>query len=411
MKKSKILFIIALVSFLIAGTFMIISLSIDGNDIISKPDVSVSDSKNDSSIESNKDVSVDVSDAFAESDFVSETDENDESDSVISTPIEKEIPHGWVINNLGYTYIYNNSGYEQFNYKNTALERYVNSVNNVASLLPENIKVFNITAPVSSTFASIPREIYIADNFYNSSQTVFVSTVESKLNERVINIPIISAVEEMYDNGDYVFFRTDRNWTALAAYKGYTEFCNAAEIDAYSMEDFEQITAGKYLGCFYNAILLDDDSDQNNEYIEYLCKTPDEVVAYRCKDDIKTSLTIYTSDNVHTNYSLCDNEVSLTNAYDVFLGRDAERYEIMSTATGGNLLIIGDSSVYPMISFLASHYRKIDIINPSMYNGNINEFMNGREYDHALIMCYSTNAVSGRYVPSLNIFAGVTENE
>lgn len=405
MKKSKILFIIALVSFLVAGLLMIISFSLDESESVSVSDVSAVMSKEESQIESVEDVSIEISDVFAESDVVSEP--KDESDTSTAEPIETL--HGWIINNLGYTYIYDNSGYEQFNYKNSALERYINSINNIAAVLPESVKVFNITAPVSSTFADIPREIYVNDNFFNSSQTAFVSNVESKLDESILNIPIVSLLEEMYDNGEYVFYRTDRNWTALAAYKAYNEFCGAAGFDPYSLEEHEQISAGKYLGSFYNAISFDNESGKNDKYIEYLCKTPDEVIAYKCIKDVKTSLTIYTNENVYTNYSLCENEVSLTNAYDVFLGREAERYEIMSSANGGNLLIIGDSSVYPMVSFLASHYRKIDIINPSLYNGNVKEFLNGREYDHALIMCYSTNAVSGQYVPSLNIFAGVTE--
>ena len=87
------------------------------------------------------------------------------NESVESVEDSDEIFHGWIINEYGYTYIYDNSGYEQFNYKASALNRYVNSINSLSEALPKTTRFFNITVPVSSTFVSIPKEIYANDNF------------------------------------------------------------------------------------------------------------------------------------------------------------------------------------------------------------------------------------------------------
>ena len=166
---------------------------------------------------------------------LSEDSELLEDESIAS---ESEFEHGWVINEFGYTYVYNGCGYEQFNYKQSALNRYVGAINKIVSLLPESVSVYNITVPVCSTFVEIPREIYVNDNFYNQSQSAFSSTVASKLDKRITSVKLVNILEEKYDNNEYVYFRTDRNWTPLGAYYAYKQFCADAEIAPYSIDSF-----------------------------------------------------------------------------------------------------------------------------------------------------------------------------
>lgn len=308
--------------------------------------------------------------------------------------------HGWVINDFGYTYVYNGCGYEQFNYKNTALDRYANSLTKLSSVVPEHTRLFSMTVPVSSTFVNIPREIYTSDNFFNQSQSAFVSTVASKISNRIVNVPIVAQLEAKYDSGEYVFFRTDKNWTSLGAYTAYSAYCEKAGITPYSIENFTKREVGEYLGSFYNATKNSEMSDN-----------PDSFVCYSTIPSVKTSLTIYDSDIVYADYVLCNNNVDYYNAYNIYLGRNAARYEISSTAEGGSLLIIGDSSSYPIVPLLASHYSKVDVIDPRMFKGSLSDFFIDHKYDDCIMMCYSTNAVSGEYIPKLNIITGENTNE
>jgi len=345
-----------------------------------------------------------ASDVFAESDLSDNNSESSVTESVEEsepdTSEETEFTHGWVINEYGYTYVYNGCGYVQFNYKTSALERYINSFDKLVSVLPESTRVFNITVPVSSTFASIPRDIYTNDNFYNQSQSAFVSTVSARNNEKVIDVPIVSLLEEQYDNGEYVFFKTDKNWTSLAAYTAYSAFCEKAGIISYSIDNFEKVENGDFLGSFYTATKLDS-----------MYESPDSFTCYSTLPTVKTSLTVYDSGMIYTDYKLCENKTSLYTGYNFFLGRNAERYEITTTSKGGSLLIIGDSSACPMIPYLATHYGKIDVINPCEFDGDLEEFLSQREYADCITMCYSTNAVSGEYIPAFNAMTGNDDNE
>ena len=319
------------------------------------------------------------------------------NESVESVEDSDEIFHGWIINEYGYTYIYDNSGYEQFNYKASALNRYVNSINSLSEALPKTTRFFNITVPVSSTFVSIPKEIYANDNFYNQSQSAFVSTVESKLNSKVLSVSIVNELEEMYDNGDYVFYRTDKNWTSLAAHRAYLKFCESASLNGFAITSFNKINVGLYLGSFYNATQF-----------APMFENPDEMICYSTIPTIKASLSVINNGIVYNNYELCNNPVSLTTGYNFYLGTAAQKYEISTNSDGGSLLIISDSSSYPMISFLASHYSKIDVIDPMKCSDSLDTILSSKDYDDCILMCYSTNAISGEFIPELNKLIGGT---
>ena len=371
----------------------------DNSDMSTIMNNSVETSKNhieNSSIE-NVNENANVSDVFAESTLSSD---NSVENSTNESNVDEEISHGWIINEYGYTYVYNGCGFEQFNFKTSALERYINSFDNLVNVLPEQTRIFNITVPVSSTFASIPREIYTNDNFYNQSQSAFVSTVASKNNKKIIDIPIVSLLQEHYDNDEYLFFKTDKNWTSLAAYYAYRAFCENAEFDSYSLENYVKRDMGDYLGSFYHATKLSS-----------MYESPDSLVCYSTLPTVKTSLTVYDGELVYSDYALCNNKVSLYSGYNVFLGRSAARYEINTTSKGGSVLIIGDTSAHPIVPFLATHYSKIDIIDPRKFDKPLNEFLSEREYDDCITMCYSTNAISGEYIPAFNNFIGDNNNE
>ncbi len=398
--KKLIIMLVIAVSLILILTLSIVSLCIN-NDEISNVSLPTNDeiiSKEENSFDNSTDKN-----AYDESIVINNESSEDNSD-VLSDEAsdDNELSHGWFINKYGYTYLYGDSGFEQFNYSIKVIDRYANSLNSLVSIIPETTNIYNILAPVSSEFVDIPRDIYVKDNFYNKSQSAFSSTAESKFNDRINNISIINDIENQYNQRAKVFFRTDKNWTALAAYTAYRAYCEAAGINAYALTSFPEIDAGDYLGRFYLA---------TNSTV--MSENPDKFICYGTMPSIKTTLTIYDNGIIYSDYSLCGNEYDKESVYNsIFLGMTAGRYEINTTAESGSLLIIGDSSAYPLIPFLASHYRNIDLIDPQYFDNSLNEFLSEHQYDDIITICYTTNATSGDYVPAFNNFTGViTENE
>ena len=210
------------------------------------------------------------------------------------------------------------------------------------------------------------------------------------------SVSIVSQLEEQYDNGEAVFLKTDKNWTSLGAYTAYRTFSESAGVEYFSLNDFQTIDLGEYLGSFYQATKL-----------ESMKQSPDQFVCVSTLPTVKTALTVFDSGRIYTDYKLCDNNVGVDNAYNVFFGRIASRYEVSTNVDAGALLIIGDSSSYAMVPYLASHYGIIDIIDPRNTDTSLEQIMSKREYDDCILMCYTTNAVNGEYIPLLNKFIGV----
>lgn len=311
------------------------------------------------------------------------------------------VKHGWVINERGYTYVYGNAGYEQFNYKPTALMRYVNSLNSLSEIVPENVRMFNMIAPVSSTFADIPREVYTADGFYNAAQGDFVQAVGAKLNVRITNLNVIPSVKSLYDAGDYVFFRTDRNWTPEAAYAAYAEYCAAAGLSRYSSNSFPKNEAGTFLGSFYKAT---ENEDMKN--------TPDSIVCFCPIPALCAKLTVYSGDSVYECFVPGKNSFSQTEGENVYFGMKSGRYSISTSVDNGRkLLIIGDSSSYPLAMFLSAHYSLVEIVEPEYFKQPFEEYLTNNRFDDILTVCYSTSAVNGDYVPVFNLMTGAAKNE
>ena len=384
------------VALIIALIFALISIMMNSKNI-----EATDDTQTESSIYTSQ---IFFESSVIESDIVDNTTEIiSEQTSVggeVDLPETEEPKHCFVQNKYGYTFVYGDSGFEQFNYGNTGLNTYINSLNAFASYFPEETPVFNITVPVSTTFVDIPSDVKNEHDFHNKSQSTFVDLVGEGIKENIINIPIVEKIRERYDNGEYLFFRTDRNWTPAASYTAYSSFCEAAGLNQYAISSFPEKELGDYLGWFHFAT---QDKD--------MASNPDKLIYYSPMPSVKTVLTVYDYGMKLNNYKLCDNSVDVEDAYDIFVGTTAGRYEIVSTTMGGNLLIVGDNSVLPMLPFLVSHYGKIDVINPMYFNNSISEYLENRHYDQVITMCYTTNATAGDYMPAFRRFIEEEYNE
>lgn len=321
-------------------------------------------------------------------------------DSEVSLPEIQEPKHCFIQNKYGYTFIYGDSGFEQFNYGSTTLNTYINSLIAFSEHFSKETPIYNITVPVSTTFVDIPSDIKNEHDFHNKSQSTFVELVGEGIKDNITNLSIVDEIQERYNNGEYLFYRTDRNWTPSASYTAYSSFCEAAGLNQYAISIFPEKVHGDYLGWFHFAT---QDKD--------MASNPDKLIYYSPIPSVKTVLTVYDGGMKLNNYKLCQNSVDIEDAYDIFVGTTAGRYEIVSTTMGGNLLIVGDSSVFPMLPFLVSHYGKIDVINPVYFNTPLSEYLENRHYDQVITMCYTTNATAGDFMPSFSKFIEENNNE
>jgi len=326
------------------------------------------------------------------------SEETSNTDSLDTSTNTDELIHKWVINNMGYTYIYGDTGLEQFNANESTMERYANTINTLKKTLPGNVKVFNILVPTNVEFVDIPRKIYSEDNFYNSSQMNTINGIIDKLDKDIVTVNIYDTLSSKKD--EYLYFRTDINWTSLAAYYAYCDFASAAGFSPVNLNDFDKETYEGFLGRFYSA---------TNE--PSLAKNPDIIEYYLTDKNNSCNLTVYNKGVTYSNYSLVGNEVSSkANGYNVFLGIEAEHHKITTGAANNKkLLIVSDTSAAAFIPFLVEEYSEIHYVNPNLYKNKISDLVAQNGIGQVLFMNYITNANRQGFTNVLSQLDGVVE--
>jgi len=348
--------------------------------------------------ESNSDLSQET--VSEESSTVSE--EQSHADDVSTVP--EEPFHGWIINNMGYTYLYYGVGVEQFNYSDATLSKYIGCMDTLSQQVPDGINVYCMPVPthVGFLYNEISNDIKREDNFYNSLQETFLDTLEETLSKKMTFVNLYDLFEAEYQNGKKLYFNTDLNWTSEAAYLAYKAFCSLSDQSASAIEAYEQHAIEGFLGTFYTATQSDILKDNADIFYYYKNALTDACV-----------VTLYSGKSVYKNYTLMNNSVSgVASAYSIYLGTTGQHFKIETTSSiNRKLLVVGDGSAAAMMPYLATNYSEIHYIDAALYQGAFSELFDETEFDDVLFVTYATNAVKGGYPNHLATMAGVTQDD
>lgn len=203
------------------------------------------------------------------------------------------------------------------------------------------------TVPVVTVLP--PRTIDVADDLYSydrpDGDAVF-QLMEDTLSEQAGYIDTLSLLRNLYQNGEYVMYRTDHHWTTLGAYHVYREIMfalgrNASiipekEFEIEQIENFSGTTAARANFLFYQKDILE---------------------LWHLADDDKYSVTI---DGESFDGFYSRDYLTSSDKYSVFL--DGTHNVTHITKNGeerDTLLIAKDSFANSLIPFLA---REFDIV-------------------------------------------------
>lgn len=385
-----------IVAILVLAVVLICCLIIGANRSKTTPD---EESKAVSSV-SDETVSGDMSVPLIEdSDLPSEPSESSEDSQEEQIPDEEM--HGWVINQMGYTYLYHGLGVEQFNYTDSTMQKFLQSAEELAAKVPDGTSVFCMPVPtrIGFLYAEIDNAIKKEDEFFNSSQRTFIDTVSEKFSSRIQTINLYEPFAEAYQSDTELFFRTDANWTVDAAYLAYTQFCKATGNAAVVREAYTETRIEGFLGSFYTATQSD------------MLRRNADVFRYDQNADTQAcSVTLYHGGSVYKNFTLASNATAGTSdAYSVYLGRSGAHFKLETQSrTGKKLLIVGDESAAAMLPYLIVNYSEIHYVNAAEYTEEFSALFKDTKFHDVLIMNYVTNAVKGSYPSYLATMAGVT---
>ncbi|MBE6648281.1 MAG: hypothetical protein E7614_02030 [Ruminococcaceae bacterium] len=352
------------------------------------------------SIENSALISADVSEeSLDESMDITEepsipSEESLDSSEVVSEESSEEISeepdHGWVINPMGYTYLYYGAGFNQFNGTKATATKYADAMNTFISSV--SFPVYSIIAPTAVEFVDIPFDIKQSDDFYNSSQKNFISYVQAGTTATSIDA-YKSIAENVKDQK--LYFKTDKNWTADAAYLAYVAFCEQTGNIAVSKEAYEMGSYTGYLGNFYNAT--------NSAKLK---ENADVVNYYKIDDVYPCSVTMYIGKLAYKDRALIYTQLSNPTSYAnyAFLGDRGGSFTITSenSASEKSLLVIGDSSAFAFVPYLVANYRNIYFVNAEAFDGKMSEYLAEKTVDEAVFLSYAYSASNQQYLTRLN---------
>ncbi len=312
----------------------------------------------------------------------------------------EEPAHGWVINAMGYTYLYHGVGVEQFNYSSATLEKYLNGIRTLAQNVPEGTAVYCMPVPtrIGFLYEEISDDIKREDNFFNSWQEGFLGTVEEHLKPDVSVINLFESFQSAYQEDAELFFKTDRNWTSDAAYLAYQQYCEASGLAPVSLDVYEEQKIEGFLGSFYTAT-QSESLRQNADTFRY----------YRNADTDACKVTVYSNGNIYRTATLAGNATGdVSGAYNVYLGGGGQNFRIQSPCTSGRrLLMVGDGCAAAMLPFLIENYTEIQYVDVASYPGDFAGLFADGSFHDVLFLSYVTNTVKGEYPPHLSALAGI----
>ena len=315
--------------------------------------------------------SPDSSDASSESEPApSETELSETEPSETEPTVPDQIND--VTQSLGSVVVIGDSGYEYCSFHQNVADKYVGIINKTASQLKGISDVYCLVVPTSI-------DITISDNVRKSlnscNQSEVAQYIYGSLNSGAKSVDLYTQLRMHRD--EYIYFRTDHHWTALGAYYAYRKFCETAGYAAMSLDEYEKVSYGEFLGSFYG--------DTNNSAMK---KNPDELIAYR--PPYQSKLTFTTTKGESYNWPLV-NDVSsypISEKYNSFAGSDNPFtvIENLSLIEGKSCLVIKESFGNAMIPFLVGKYKKVYVIDYRYYKKGIISFAKQNQIDDVLFI-------------------------
>lgn len=251
--------------------------------------------------------------------------------------------------------IYNNQGFEMFYGSDDMAVAYAEMINTFADRLP-GIQVYNMVVPNHSEFGLPER---VRDYYGESSQRQNTSTIYENLSGSVKAVDVYDVLN--LHNDENIYLGTDTHWAPLGAYYAYTKFCEVAQCETASLDDYDKTT---YSFTGYLAYATGEDVLYNNpDTLDIYDPTFD----YTCEMSYD-GLSFYETDTVNTH----DESMG----YSMYLSGDMGCVRVTNNtlSTGRKLLIIKDSYGNAIAPFLMASFDEVHVVDFRYFSDNLPDY-------------------------------------
>ena len=240
---------------------------------------------------------------------------------------------------------FGDSAYEVYNLGKTAAEEYSRVLSRAADRYAGQCRLFSIICPNSGGIV-LSYDIY--DQLYLIRQGEAIEHFYTNKSDNLIPVYIYDTLRA--HNSEYLYFRTDHHWTALAAWYAYEQWCEAAGFTPVPLSEYTEYVFPGFLGSYYRTSLNKD-----------MAANPDTVYAYDPPGNITARSHAMGGNWVEHGCVVDKSEDSYEKKYLSFLNGDHYVTEIINNDIEDDsaCLVLKDSYANPFVIYLSQHYHTV----------------------------------------------------
>ena len=257
--------------------------------------------------------------------------------------------------------------FQQQGFSEYQSDRFVSLVNKVADKYTEQgLRVLTVLPPQS---VGVLVEPEFLEKINCADQAEISAYIGENLSEKVHYVDTVPLLRQ--HNDEYIYFRTDHHWTALAAYYAYQAVCQELGMEAAPLENFEVWDQGEFEGSLYWKAPRTKDL------------TYDTVYAYNPPGDLNTR--IYKSGDGGFEWTVLTDmsKSKKSSKYMTFLAGGGQMVKITNNdlPDAGNCVIIKDSFGTCFAPFFTQNYHTVYVVDYRYYTKNLSTIVRSFEID------------------------------
>ena len=194
---------------------------------------------------------------------------------------------------------------------------------------------------------------------------------------------------------EYIYYRTDHQWTSLGAYYAYAAAARQLGYNAYGLNAFNIETASSsFRGTLFSKTL---DSTVTPDSIDYY---------HLASNEPTVKMTVFDGREQTEYDSLYVRDyLAVKDKYSSFTGSNSPLITIETDVDNGkSLLLIKDSYAHSLVPFLSKHYSKITMVDMRYINVGLDYFsINVNDYSQVLISYNVISFAGDQNLPKLRL--------
>ena len=195
-----------------------------------------------------------------------------------------------------------------------------------------------------------------------------------------VNVDIYGKLEE--HSGEYIYYRTDHQWTTLGAYYGFSALAESMGLDCPDISEYSgrETVSEEFYGTSW--------SSSGFSWVE-----PDSMEIFVTEPE-GLEITNYPQGSPVEGQLYDWSRLEVKDKYSFFYGGNTPLLEIETGVEGApSLLILRDSYMDSLSPFLLESYSRIHILDLRYYRASLSDYIDQNGFDDVLV-CYSIDNFS-----------------